>query len=181
MTTGFCENYRFLAQYNGWMNRRLYDSCETLSDADRKHERGAFFDSIHRTLNHLVLADQIWLQRFVQCAQEQGMAVPSLTSGVLDLPSGSRLDHQLFDDWQALRRKRLQLDGAVLDWVADMPETYPLFTMHYSNSKGVQRAHPAWQALSHFFNHQTHHRGQVSTLLFQAGIDPGDTDLIALV
>lgn len=181
MTTGFCENYRFLAHYNRWMNQRLYDSCETLSDAERKQERGAFFGSIHRTLNHLVLGDQIWLQRFSACAHDHCLAVPSLTADLLDLPAGSRLDRVLFDDWQSLRRKRVQLDDAVQAWVADMPDTYPQLTMHYSNSKGVQRAHPAWQALSHFFNHQTHHRGQVGTLLLQAGVDPGDTDLIALV
>ena len=58
---------------------------------------------------------------------------------------------------------------------------FPLQTMRYANSKGVRREHPAWQALTHFFNHQTHHRGQVTTLLAQAGIDPGVTDLIALV
>ena len=62
-----------------------------------------------------------------------------------------------------------------------MPESLPGFQMHYSNTKGVQRQHPVWQALSHFFNHQTHHRGQATTLLMQAGVDPGVTDLLAMV
>ena len=74
-----------------------------------------------------------------------------------------------------------ELDDAIEGWTRDMPADFPLRTMRYSNSKGVQRAHPMWQALSHFFNHQTHHRGQVTTLLSQTGVDVGVTDMIALV
>ncbi|HEY3047423.1 MAG TPA: DinB family protein [Polaromonas sp.] len=181
MANAFSDNYRFLAEYNRWINQRLYEACEALSDEERKRERGAFFGSIHRTLNHLIVGDQIWLRRFVQCGQGNGITLMSLNASVLDLPDGSRLDTVLFDDWQALRSKREQLDAAIESWVVEMPDGYPQFTMRYSNSKGVQRAHPAWQAMTHFFNHQTHHRGQVSTLLMQAGIDVGVTDLIALV
>ena len=181
MTTEFSDNFRFLARYNRWVNQRLCDACETLTDEERKRDRGAFFSSIHRTLNHLVVADQIWLRRFARCGLDNGIALDSLNATVLDLPDGSRLDTLLFDDWQALRAKREQLDTAIEVWVADMPDGYPQFIMHYSNSKGVQRAHPAWQAMTHFFNHQTHHRGQTSTLVTQAGGEIGSTDLIALV
>ena len=181
MTTAFSDNYRFLAKYNRWINQRLYEACEALSDEERKRERGAFFGSIHHTLNHLIVGDQIWLRRFAQCGVDNGITLASLNASVLDLPDGSRLDTVLFDDWQALRAKREQLDAAIEAWVAEMPDGYPQFTMRYSNSKGVQRAHPAWQAMTHFFNHQTHHRGQATTLLTQAGVDVGVTDLIALV
>ena len=181
MTAAFSDNYRFLARYNRWINQRLYDASETLSDEQRKLDRGAFFGSLHHTLNHLVVADQIWLRRFVQCGLDHGATLDSLNAGVLDLPDGSGLGTVLFDDWQALRAKRGQLDAAIEAWVAGMPEGYPQFTMRYSNSKGVQRAHPARQAMTHFFNHQTHHRGQATTLLTQAGVDIGVTDLIALV
>ena len=181
MHATFLENYRFLARYNCWINQRLYDAAETIGDNGRKLERGAFFGSIHRTLDHLVVADQIWLQRFAQCGLDNGVTLMSLHAGVLDLPEGSRFDTALFGNWQALRSKREQLDAAIESWVADMPEGYPLITMRYANSKGVQRAHPAWQAMAHFFNHQTHHRGQATTLLTQAGVDIGVTDLIALV
>ncbi|HQR99626.1 MULTISPECIES: DinB family protein [unclassified Polaromonas] len=181
MDAAFADNYRFLAKYNRWMNQRLFDACDTLGDEERKRERGAFFGSLHRTLNHLVVADQIWLRRFAQCGLDHGVTFASLNGAVLDLPAGSRLDTVPFDDWPALRAKREQLDAAIEAWVADMPEGYPQFTMTYSNSKGVPRAHPAWQAMTHFFNHQTHHRGQATTLLMQAGVDVGVTDLIALV
>ena len=80
-----------------------------------------------------------------------------------------------------MRVHRGQLDAAIDTWVADMPPDFPERVMRYGNTKGVQREHPMWQAMSHFFNHQTHHRGQVTTLLMQAGIDPGTTDLISLV
>jgi uncharacterized damage-inducible protein DinB len=181
MNAAFLDNYRLLARYNRWINQRLYDAAETLSDGERKRERGAFFGSIHRTLNHLVVADQIWLRRFVQCGLDNGVTLASLNAGVLDLPDGSRLDTVLFDDWQALRAKRNHLDAAIEAWVAEMPDGYLQFSMRYGNSQGVQRAHPAWQAMTHFFNHQTHHRGQATTLLTQAGVDVGVTDLIALL
>jgi uncharacterized damage-inducible protein DinB len=181
MVDSVTDNYRFLARYNRWINQRLYAAAETLSDEERKRERGAFFGSIHRTLNHLVVADQIWLRRFVQCGLDKGVTLASLNAGVLDLPDGSRLDTVLFDDWQALRAKREQLDAAIEAWVAEMPEGYLQFSMRYGNSQGVQRAHPAWQAMTHFFNHQTHHRGQATTLLTQAGVDVGVTDLMALL
>lgn len=181
MNQQLSENYCFLARYNRCMNERLFDACETLSDAARKQESGAFFGSIHRTLNHLVVADQIWLRRFAQCAFDHGTTLASLDGALLDLPPGSRLDSVLFDDWQALRARRAALDAAIEAWVKDIPGDYPQFTMRYSNSAGVQRAHPAWQAMSHFFNHQTHHRAQAGTLLMQAGVNVGVTDLIALV
>ena len=179
--TEFSDNYRFLAKYNRWINQRLYHACEALGDAQRKRECGVFFGSIHRTLNHLIVGDQVWLRRFAQCGLDNGVTLTSLNRAVLDLPPGSQLDTVLFDDWQALRAKREQLDAAIEAWVAEMPEGYPQFTLSYSNSKGVARAHPAWQAMTHFFNHQTHHRGQATTLLTQAGVDIGVTDLIALV
>jgi uncharacterized damage-inducible protein DinB len=173
----FIKNYAFMAQYNRWMNERLYDTCEQLGDAERKRDRSAFFGSIHNTLNHLVLADQGWLRRFAR----EGVAFTALPDTLFALPETYSLDLVLYDNWADLRAKRAQLDAAIEQWVTQMPPDFPMHTMHYANSKGVQRVHPAWQAITHFFNHQTHHRGQVTTLLMQAGVDPGVTDLIALV
>lgn len=173
----FLENYRLLARYNRWFNQRLYAACEQLPDDERKRERGAFFSSIHNTLNHLVWGDRLWLRRFAA----QGVAFPALGERLLDLPEHAVHATVLYPQWAALREHREELDAAIEDWVRDMPAEFPLRIMRYSNTAGVQREHPAWQALTHFFNHQAHHRGQVSTLLKQAGIDPGVTDLIALV
>ena len=181
MDNTLLDNYRLLARYNAWFNTRLLDACETLDDTARKQDWGAFFGSIHHTLNHLVVGDQVWLKRLRQCGADHGLVFAALGDGVLDLPADATLSTVLFDDWAALRAKRLQLDQAIEAWLADVPQSFLLLTMRYANSKGVQRAHPAWQALTHFFNHQTHHRGQATTLLAQAGVDVGVTDLVALL
>ena len=176
MTT-LLDNYQFLAKYNRWMNRRLYAACDTLLDAERKKDRGAFFKSIHHTLTHLVLADKMWLARLAN----QGVEFAELPPALLSVPAGSDYSSNLHPDWDDLKQTRDALDAAIEQWLANMPPEFLLSTMRYANTKGVQRAHPAWQALTHFFNHQTHHRGQVTTLLSQAGVDVGVTDLIALV
>ena len=175
------EHYRWMARYNGWFNTRLFSACESIDDAARKLERGAFFGSIHRTLNHLIVADQIWLKRLHQCGVDNGYDDGVLSPQVLDLKPGHALGEPVFEDWRALRAKRQQMDDAINLWLTEMPPAFPGTIMSYSNTAGVQRQHPAWQALSHFFNHQTHHRGQVTTLLMQAGVDVGNTDLIALL
>ena len=172
----FVENYRFLARYNSWFNARLFDACEQLSDADRRADRGAFFGSISGSLNHLLWADRLWLRRFAA----QGVAFPALRAELLELPPAAVHATVLHEDWTQLRQAREALDAAIEAWVRDMPADYPARTMQYANTKGVLREHPTWQALTHFFNHQTHHRGQITTLLSQAGVDVGMTDLIAL-
>ena len=169
-------NYRFLARYNSWFNDRLYDACGQLPDAERRRDRGAFFHSIHGSLNHILWADRLWLGRFVA----QGCASPALAGELLELPEGAVHGTVIHDDWAQLRAARSALDQAIEQWVRDMPPGFLLLTMRYANTKGVRREHPAWQAMTHFFNHQTHHRGQVTTLLTQSGIDVGLTDLIAL-
>ncbi len=177
MEQSFSDNYLFLARYNRWFNARLYDACEKLGDEERKRDRGAFFGSIHGTLNHLIWGDTMWLGRFAA----QGHAFAALPADLLALPAGARYETILHEDWSGLRGQRERLDAAIDAWVLEMPGDFPTRIMRYSNSKGVQRAHPMWQALTHFFNHQTHHRGQATTLLMQAGVDVGVTDLIALV
>ena len=179
MDFAFSDNYRFLARYNRWFNQRLYAACDGLSDTARKQDRGAFFGSIHRTLNHLLVADQVWLRRFVDCGTVHSAVWPMLTDAIR-MPPHHPLNQPLHADWNALRTHRETLDAALEAWLADAPADMPSWTMAYANSQGTQRQHPLWQALTHFFNHQTHHRGQVTTLLSQQGVDIGVTDLIAL-
>ena len=177
MSPAFLENYRFLARYNRWMNQRLYAACEALTDAQRKADRGAFFKSIHHTLTHIVLADKMWLARFAR----QGSEFAALAPALLAMPEGSDYTSDLHPDWADLKQTRDALDSAMEQWLAEMTPDFLSSTMRYTNTKGVERAHPAWQAMTHLFNHQTHHRGQVTTLLAQADVDVGVTDLVALV
>lgn len=155
---------RTMARYNRWQNEKLYAHCAALSDADRKADMGAFFRSIHGTLNHLLVADRIWMGRFVGPA----FRPPSLA-------------HELFADFEDLRRERAVTDGAIEAFAAGITEPFLGRTLEYmSIVNPAPQATPMARAVAHFFNHQTHHRGQVTTLLFQRGIDPGVTDLMWL-
>jgi uncharacterized damage-inducible protein DinB len=152
------------ASYNRWMNERLYDLCADLPDAERKRDRGAFFRSIHGTLNHGLLGDRIWLARFT------GERYPVRS-----------LDQELYPDFDALRRERTTTDAEIDDYAASLTAARLAETLHYTSVVNpAPRELPLWLALTHFFNHQTHHRGQLTTLLHQAGVDPGVTDLIWL-
>ena len=165
--SAFLEHYQFLARYNRWMNQRLYAVCDALTDAQRKTDRGAFFKSIHHTLTHLVWADKMWLARFTR----QGIHFEALLPELLAMSEGSSFTSDLHPDWEDLKSNRDRLDVAIELWLVEMSPNFLTTTLRYANTKGVARTHPAWQALTHFFNHQTHHRGQVTILLAQAGVD----------
>lgn len=169
------DHYAFMARYNRWFNSRLYDAAQRLDDAQRKCDRGAFFGSIHGTLNHVLVGDKLWLGRFARLG-----SFPMLTEERLALPGFAGLDMQLHDRFEPLRRDREALDAAIEAFAAGLDPALLAGPLRYTTTAGAPRCLPVWQALSHFFNHQTHHRGQVTTLLMQAGIDPGVTDLLAL-
>ena len=170
------EHIVLLARYNAWMNAKLYDAAATLSPQDLALDRGAFFGSILGTLNHLVVADTIWLKRFASHP-----AQPDSLEVVRQLPSPAGLDAVLFTDLGALRQRRSLLDDAINAWAAALPEADLAANLNYANTKGVAQSKPFDTLLLHFFNHQTHHRGQATTLLAQAGVDVGVTDLVALI
>jgi uncharacterized damage-inducible protein DinB len=170
------DHYRAMARYNTWMNRRLYEVAATLSDEERKRDLRAFFRSLHGTLNHLLLTDRAWLGRFTR---DPGVA-QSLDAAGQPLAIRS-LAQELYADFEALRRERAKTDADVERWVATLDPAQLAGSFAYRTSAGVPCEHPLWWAVSHFFNHQTHHRGQVTTLLAQLGRDPGVTDLVALL
>ena len=155
---------RTMAQYNRWMNERLYECCARIPDAERKRDAGAFFKSIHGTLNHLLLGDKIWLGRF------------------LGKPfSVSALSQELHADFRELKVDRAATDRAIDAWAQSLSEQSLAQDIRYVSTVNPKpRCFPLWFAAAHFFNHQTHHRGQLTTLLAQRGADPGVTDLIWL-
>ena len=151
-----------LAAYNRWANRRIYDDAASLPDAVRKQGVGLFFGSVHATLNHLLVGDYIWMRRF---------------SG--DGPQPERLNQILYEDFFELRTAREAEDERIFRLVTEL-QSYDREIV-YQNSSGRTFRQALGPALTHFFNHQTHHRGQVHTGLTIAGIkEPASLDLLVL-
>lgn len=143
------DHYRMFAGYNAWANRRLYDAAGTLSDEHYRSDRGAFFKSVHGTLNHLLVTDRIWLQRM---------------TGTGDAPD--RLDAILFDALPDLRAAREAEDARLLAYVGGLTAEQLAGVIRYRRvSTPDVYEQPLAPALAHLFNHQTHHRGQAHCLL----------------
>lgn len=155
---------QLLASYNRWMNEKLYSVCEKLPDEERKANRGAFFRSIHGVLNHLLLGDRIWMGRF------EGDPYPV-----------EGLDQELYSDFTELRSQRSSMDGRIERWAASLTDVAldgKLEFTSFVNPKS--RTYDMKVCVAHFFNHQTHHRGQLTALISQTGLDYGITDLMWL-
>ena len=169
------RHVRLMAEYNRWMNRRLYEAAAGLPPSALAEDRGAFFGSILGTLNHVVVGDAIWLHRFDAPGHWDRLRDASEW-----LPRPRSLRDPLAGDLPALAALRSRIDELIVAWCDQLIFTDLDRVLAYRNSKGEVFQRQVGPLLSHFFNHQTHHRGQASTLLFQAGIDPGDTDLIRM-
>jgi uncharacterized damage-inducible protein DinB len=153
-----------MARYNQWMNRKLYAACAQLSDAQRKEDRGAFFGSIHATLNHLLYGDTAWMRRF------SGRPLDGLHARM-----------EFHPDLEALRAMRELFDKEIIAWAEGLTPDWLAADFSYTSiADGITRTRPAWLLVTHLFNHQTHHRGQIATLLSQFGVDVGVTDLPAM-
>jgi uncharacterized damage-inducible protein DinB len=165
------EVYRAFARYNRWMNRKVYAAAARLSDEERKRDRGAFFGSIHNVLNHILLADRVWLGRLAGRVAEPGF---------IGADGIKTLDQELASDFDELRRERDKTDADIDAWVETLTAER-IAGMFRLVRKGETHDLPLWWVVAHVFNHQTHHRGQITTLLFQAGQDPGPTDFFAML
>ena len=165
------EQCRAFARYNRWMNVKVYDAAARLSAEERTRDRGAFFRSIHDTLNHILVADRIWLGRLAGRVPEPGF---------IGVDGIKTLDQPLASDFDELRRERDTTDAAMLVWTKTMGAE-ALAGMVRIVRRGEAHEVPMWWCVTQLFNHQTHHRGQVTTLLFQAGQDPGSTDIFAML
>jgi len=170
------EHIGLMASYNAWMNTKLYNAVEHLSDEELLADKGAFFGSILGTLNHIVVADTIWLKRFATHPRNHQSLEP-----IRQLPDPSSLGQLLFADMASLSERRHWLDTLITTWSQSLTEADLDHVLHYANMKGVAADKSFFSLVMHFFNHQTHHRGQVTTLLSQLGIDVGVTDLLALI
>jgi uncharacterized damage-inducible protein DinB len=156
------QHFQMFAAYNQWANQVLFDASWQVPDEDYRLDRGAAFKSLHGTLNHMLVADRVWLKRF---------------TGDGDAPS--KLDAILYDDLALLRVAREAEDARIRRWIDDLTdedlEGRFTYTTIVDTRTVSQRLAPA---LAHFFNHQTHHRGQASGILTGFGEEAPVMDLI---
>ena len=171
-----CQNFVLMAEYNQWMNTKVYDAAARLSTAEVAQDRGAFFGSILGTLNHLLVADLVWLRRFKVHEPHR-----ALLEAVERWPQPPSLGQLLYPELAALRTERVALDQLIRDWAGALTDADMDQQLGYQNMQGVPALRTYASLIQHLFNHQTHHRGQVTTLLTQAGQDVGVTDLLMLI
>ncbi len=152
-----------MARYNRWQNQNLYGVTDALPDDERRRERGSFFGSIHKTLSHLLWADRVWMSRF-GVGEKLEVGIPQSVS--------------LYPDWEPLKRERAAFDETIIGWADKLDASWLANDLtFYSYGAKREFTKPKWLVVTHLFNHQTHHRGQVHCMLTQAGGKPHDTDL----
>lgn len=160
------DHARLMARYNRWQNESLYGAADTLGDEARLKDRGAFFHSIHETLAHILWADRIWLSRFGQCDAPACKGNETLT---------------VWPEWESLKAERRDMDETISGWASGFYEAALSRDLTwYSGAAGRELSKPVWLLVTHIFNHQTHHRGQVHAMLTAAGAKPDDTDLFLI-
>ena len=155
-----------MARYNRWQNQNLYGVADGLSDEERRRERGAFFGSVHKTLSHLLWADRIWMSRFADVPKPEG-GIPESVS--------------LYPHWDGLKRERAAFDETMIAWADGLDSASVAGDLTwYSGAQKREVTRPKWILITHMFNHQTHHLGQVHCMLTQAGGVPHATDFSIL-
>jgi uncharacterized damage-inducible protein DinB len=156
------KNFRQLANYNHWANRRIYAAALELSEEQYRRPTGVFFGSLHGTLNHLLLTDRLWLNRL---------------TGIGEHPD--RLDAILFEDRSQLVRARMAEDARLIAVVGGYADADLGKSVSYQTTSGKPQQQPLEEILLHLFNHQTHHRGQAhSCCSIVTGSEPPSLDLL---
>jgi uncharacterized damage-inducible protein DinB len=170
------SHFELMATYNQWMNAKVYDAASQLDNETLHADKGAFFGSVFGTLNHLMVADTIWLKRFADHPARFAALEPAH-----ELPMPRALNQPLHSELASLRKARASMDGMIVVFVGETTDHDFELPLSYKNTKGEPYVRQFGPLLQHFFNHQTHHRGQITTLLTQSGVDVGATDLAVLV
>ena len=156
------EHFTRFAAYNRWANQRLFDAASQLSDDQYRQDTQVFFKSMQGTLNHILVADTVWMSRFQKT--DHGI---------------TGLDQLLHEDHESLTSARLQMDQRIADYVATLDQ--PTLDAEFTYSPVTLPEPVTMQlniALSHMFNHQTHHRGHAHGVLTRLGADAPPLDLI---
>ena len=160
------EYCRTMARYNAWQNKSMRASIESLPAEELNKNRRAFFGSIFATANHLLWGDRIWLSRFVDGQRPPGSIKESVN---------------LHDNLQLYLDDRLLTDEAILRWANKVNQINLAGDLtFFSGATGREVTKPMGVCVTHFFNHQTHHRGQIHAMLTAAGAKPDATDLFIM-
>jgi uncharacterized damage-inducible protein DinB len=156
------EHFALMARYNTWANARLYQMAGQLSDEQYRRDVSAYFKSLHGTLNHLLVADRIWLWRLTG-------------TGV----APTRLDAILSEDLAGLAAARRAEDERLVSFVESQTDAQLEATIEYRTTNGSPRQQKLREVLAHLFNHQTHHRGQAHAILTTLGVkEPDSLDVL---
>jgi uncharacterized damage-inducible protein DinB len=157
-------HFAMMADYNAWANVRLYRMAHLLSDEQYRRDVGAYFKSLHGTLNHIMAADRIWMHR--------------LTGGGEHPKSLSAI---LFDDLASLSTARQLEDQRIVSFVASLSDAQLEELWDYRTLNGTPQKQRRREILAHLFNHQTHHRGQAHAILTALGVaEPDGLDLLLM-
>jgi len=154
-------HFQMLARYSSIANQRLYEVCARLSDEEYRKQRSGSHRSIHRTLNHILLGDRIWMDRFG-------------SAGITATPA---LDTELYSAFGGLRSAREAEDARIEAFMGGLNGAFLACEIRYTNNAGRACADPASLLIAHLFNHQTHHRAQVHVMLSDAGLQPPSLDM----
>ena len=170
----FRDHFLLMADYNQRMNNQIFEASSKLSKEELCVDRGAFFDSILGTLNHILVGDLIWLARF-STHSDSYRSLADLS----ELPRPAGLNEVIYPNLSSLSDARRRVDSSIHLWLAEEVKDADFSkSLAYANSKGVESERNFGELVFHLLNHQTHHRGQVTTLLNQQGIDVGITDFL---
>jgi len=165
-----------MAEYNRLMNQRIIKASLTLSDASLNEDKGAFFKSVLATLNHIMIGDILWMKRFSEFSSNVSSLMPL---SAIEKPES--LDQILFSDLKTFEQERVRLDNVIINWCHELTNEDLDKPLAYTNFKREKHNKRLGDVVLHVFLHQVHHRGQVTTLLSQEGIDFGETDLPEIV
>lgn len=170
------EQFRLLANYNRLMNQRQYEAADQLPEKLLRQDTGAFFGSIIGTLNHIMVGDIVWLKRFA----EHPRRYASLAA-LRERERPDKLDQILYRELDVLAVERQRLDELIIDWCHELAADDLGTVLDFHSMMGKPARKNLGDLILHLFLHQTHHRGQVTTLLCQQGVDFGETDLVELL
>lgn len=167
------DNYRRAARYNAWINQSLLEASLSLPEPEQNKDLGVFFYSVVGSWNHIMVGDLFWLNRLAKI-------FPILDDKIDHWPKPKALDEILYGSLNDLAKARQKLDELIIEWCDFLHESDCESRLEYFTRQEELRVKPLPEVMQHLFNHQTHHRGQITALLSQLGVDYGTTDFIAM-